>query len=116
MKPAAAGDQALTMNSQRSAWTPVLAGLSQPMQAKEKSEAYTDELNSLSDCHKILVRPLSLLPRILLRRCTFTLVIRRLSTARTPPPPPREGNAAGPYFNAVDCRQFAAAGRHLLRD
>jgi hypothetical protein len=46
MKPAAAGDQTLTMNSQRSASTPVLAGLSQPMQAKGKSEAYTDELNS----------------------------------------------------------------------
>src|SRR6266487_4680555 len=62
------------------------------------------------------VRPVSLLPRILLSRCTFSLVIRRPIPAITPPPPPREGNAAAPYFNAIDCGQFAAAGRHLLRD
>jgi hypothetical protein len=42
--------QALPMNSLRSAWTPVLAGFKPPnKQAKEKSEADTDELYSLSD-------------------------------------------------------------------
>src|SRR6266478_8388365 len=57
LQPAAAGVQALPMNSLRSAWTPVLAD-SKPTyrQAKEKSEAYTDELYSLSDWYKISVR------------------------------------------------------------
>src|SRR4051812_23795477 len=55
------------------------------------------------------------LMRILLIRYSFSLVVRRPIPAITPPSP-REGDAAGPYYNAVDCRQLAAAGRHLLRD
>src|SRR5258706_8012838 len=52
------------MNSLRSAWTPVLAG-SKPTyrQAKEKSEAYTDELYSLSDWYKISVRSITQLSK-----------------------------------------------------
>src|SRR5438270_634385 len=58
IKPAPAGVQALTMNSLRSAWTPVLARLKPPnKQAKENSELYIHQLYSLSDWYKISVRP-----------------------------------------------------------
>jgi len=57
LKPAAAGVQALSMNSLRSAWTPVLAGLKRFHYAGEgKSEAYALDLYSLSDWYKISVR------------------------------------------------------------
>ena len=55
IQPAAAGVQALTMNSLGSAWTPVLAGLRQLIRRRRKNPKPIS-LYSLSDWYKISVR------------------------------------------------------------